>query len=231
MKKTSQFLLLAAALGLFTMPADAQVHLDYHQQVFDFGHVGIDYLFQHNYKIPNGGTTPIRLTKLEINCDCTTGEIRDSVIPPGDTGIITVMFNTKDNFGPTNKSVKVYTDNDQTPEFDLYYVSIVGRWYDGLKPAPIGLFFLKREPQSFDVISAVHDYVEVDSVRNEDTLFTVKVVKGVANKNEKLQFEITPNPNLAKGTYHGDFSAYIRLDHDKTAEPTALTTPVKIVFF
>ncbi len=217
---------------LCSIPAIAQIQLSYNEQVHNFGHVGIGFAVQHTFRIPNTGKTAVKLTKLEINCECTTGRIIDSLIAPGDTGRIVVNFDTKDYYGPTNKSFKVYTDNPESPMFELYYVSIVGQWYEGLKPVPFSLFFLPgAASKQFEIISAVHDYAEVDSIRIGDTLFTVKSIKPTANKNEKFLFEVSPNPNLGKGTFHGSFTVYIRLDRDEAAEPTILTTPVKIVRF
>lgn len=224
-------LLFTIILGS-AMPASAQVQLSYNEQVHNFGHVGIGFVVQHTYRIPNIGTTPVKLTKLEINCGCTSASIVDSVIPPGDTGRIVMTFATKDYYGPTNKSLKVYTNHPQSPVFELYYVSIVGQWDEGLKPIPISLFFLPgKATQKLEIVSAVHDYSAVDSIRIEDTLFTVKTIKAEANKNESFVFEVSPNSNLGKGTYHGNFTVYIRLDHDESAEPSILTTPVKIVRF
>ena len=116
--------------------------LTYDEQVFDFGHVGIDFKLYHTFMYVNRTDKTVSILDLDVTCDCTTVQLSDSLIQPGDTAKFNMIFETKDYLGPTNKSFRVMTDDPTSPTLEFFYLSIVGQWYNGIKPDPVSLFFL-----------------------------------------------------------------------------------------
>ncbi len=114
----------------------------YEETRYNFGHVGIDYDIFHKYHFENRTGDTIRIMKIEASCDCTTVLPSDTIIPPGDTVYFKLKFNTKDAFGPTNRSFVVSTDHPKLPTITYQYFAIVGQWFHGIRPNPVALFFL-----------------------------------------------------------------------------------------
>ena len=205
----------------------AQKIMQYNDQVFDFGHVGIEFVLFHQYKYINETSNPIHIIGMDIPCDCSNVVASDTVIYPGDTAYFRLALSTRNLYGPTNKSFKVKTDNPEAPEVQFFNLSIVGQWFNGLRPNPLSLFFLPGKAS--DIISVPnqnYSRTEITDTYPYDTTFTFRILKKSAAKGEKLQMEISPIPNLEKGTYQSNLTLEIAKD-DETA--TILTVPIKIV--
>ncbi|HOD66630.1 MAG TPA: DUF1573 domain-containing protein, partial [candidate division Zixibacteria bacterium] len=108
--------------------------LDFPTAVFDFGHIGIDYTVRFRYPVINRSPDTVRVRKVDVHCDCSAAFVADSVLAPGDSTNIHLRFNTRDFYGPQNKSLTITTDREGQSTIDLYYLSIIGQWFNGIKP-------------------------------------------------------------------------------------------------
>ncbi|KAA3637781.1 MAG: DUF1573 domain-containing protein [Calditrichaeota bacterium] len=165
---------------------------------------------------------------MDVSCDCTTVTPSDTTLKPGDTVYFDLTFETKDYFGPVNKSFTVFTDYKKRPEVQFFYLAIVGQWYNGLKPDPISLFFLPgKKKQTVKIPNKVFDEISVDYQILFNDHFTAKAVNDKAGKDEFLEFEISPSPTLPIGTNHSSLT--IGITDSDSEEKTILTIPVKLV--
>ena len=57
---------------------------------FEMGVIANDKIAYAEMKIYNRGTAPLRITKITTSCGCTTGNMRNDVIPPGETGYLEI---------------------------------------------------------------------------------------------------------------------------------------------
>jgi hypothetical protein len=202
--------------------------LDNQETAFDFGHVGIDFKLFHTYALVNWSETPIKVTGIYVPCDCSSVTALDSLINPGDTGFFRLTFSTKDYYGPTRKSFKVFTDHPEIREEEYFYQSIIGQWLDYIKPSPTSLFFLPPHRTTKVVIAnPSYDEITVTVEHQYDTTFNVTLLKDKAGRGDSLELEISPRPNLKKGTYGSNVT--LRVDKGPAEEPTILTIPIKIV--
>lgn len=66
---------------------------------------------EYTYTFRNGGNEPLIITDVQVTCGCTTprGWARDP-IPPGQSGEITVAFNSLGKFGKQNKVVTIVSN-------------------------------------------------------------------------------------------------------------------------
>jgi hypothetical protein len=77
----------------------------------DFGEIAQGDKVEHTYKFKNTGNEPLIITNVQVTCGCTTpkGWARDPV-GPGQSGELTVAFNTAGKFGKQNKVVTIVSN-------------------------------------------------------------------------------------------------------------------------
>jgi hypothetical protein len=81
------------------------------KSTFDFGDVPQGDKVEHTFKFKNTGNEPLIITNVQVTCGCTTpkGWARDP-IAPGQSGEITIAFNSLGKFGKQNKVVTVVSN-------------------------------------------------------------------------------------------------------------------------
>ncbi|MBI9092841.1 MAG: DUF1573 domain-containing protein [Desulfobacterium sp.] len=68
----------------------------------------------HDFQVINKGKQPLNLPKVTTDCSCTTAT-SDRTILPGESGIITVIFDTEGGSGETFKKVTLYSNDPANP--------------------------------------------------------------------------------------------------------------------
>ncbi len=201
--------------------------LTYEEQMHDFGHVGIDFKVYNQYLFVNRTDVDIKILDIEVSCDCSSVHTVDSLVQPGDTVFFNLTFETKDYYGPVNKSFTVFTDHPKLPELQYFYVSIIGQWFNGIKPNPISLFFLpSKKSQVISIPNSRFDSLKLLKHLRNDKTVSVTVIKDSAKKNESIKLSVSPSNTLSTGTYKTNITLVIEADDN---DETVLTIPVKIV--
>lgn len=201
--------------------------LTYDEQVFDFGHVGIDFKLFHTYKYVNETDQPVTITDIDVTCDCSEVNVPSYEIQPGDTAFFNLIFSTKDYYGPTTKSFIVHTTDPKLPTIEYFYKSIVGQWYDGLKPDPRSFFFLPGKTEAKIVLTnKFYDKIKLINYEQYDNIFTTEIVKEKADKNEVLEIIVAPSEKIGKGTLNSVLTLTVDIGKDK---PAIFSIPIKIV--
>lgn len=198
------------------------------EEMFDFGHVGIDYTVYRQFAFENRTNDTIRIRKATANCDCGRVHALESVIAPGDSARFQLRFKTKDLFGPTNRSFTVITDHPLLDTLEFFYLSVVGQWFSGLRPTPAALMFLpNKTEETVRIPNRGFETISLLKVLQFDRTFTLTATTDEADQGGELVLVITPDPNLGEGTYVTNVTLYIGTDED--SDPTILTIPIKIV--
>ncbi len=201
--------------------------LTYEEQMYDFGHVGIDFKIQHTFIFVNRADVPIKIKEIYVPCDCSMVKSVDSLVQPGDTAFFYLTFDTKDFYGPVNKSFSVFTDYPKLPELEYFYVSIVGQWFSGLKPKPISLFFLpSKKKHKIQISNNSFDKITIGSVSHARDFVTTKTITEIAGKGNVVEIDVVPEESLPSGTYLTTVTVGLITDSD---EETMFSIPVKIV--
>ena len=202
--------------------------LESSEQVFDFGHIGIGYMFFHTFHVVNNGREPVRITDLNVSCDCSRVIPSDSIIAPGDTVFFRVKFNSADFFGPTTKSFTAYFDDPDTPSIKFFFLSDIGQWLVGLKPNPISVFLLpKQKSKKVTVANTTYDHLSITVVETDESAFTLNILKSEAARGESIELEVVPREELDSGTVLSSF--VVHLTTNESDKPVTLTMPIKIV--
>jgi hypothetical protein len=201
--------------------------IEYTDLSYDFGHVALDFTVIATYTLYNTGPDPVSIDSVRVNCDCSQAFAIDSLLQPGDTTTVRLSFTTTNFFGPNNKQLTVYTSDPKHPKINLFYLSVVGQWLNGIKPDPYAVFFLPPHKRKEIVIPNVKfDRIEIALAGQVDTLYDVKVTRPRARKGESVAAEIVPRPGLRGGTYYSNLRLQI-IPSD--GDSVYLTIPVKIV--
>lgn len=205
----------------------AHAGIEYVDMSYDFGHVALDFTVIANYTLYNTGPDPVRIDSVRVNCDCSQAFARDSLLDPGDTTVVRLSFETTNFFGPNNKQLAVYTSDPKRPKITMFYLSIVGQWFNGLKPDPYSLFFLPpHKKKDVKIPNVKFDRIELALAGEIDTLFDVRVTNQKARKGEHVSAEIVPSAGLRSGTYVSNVRLKILVPD---SDPVYLTIPIKIV--
>jgi len=223
-------ILLAPLISVLSFASTVypQANLKYNE-VYDFGHIGIDFLVFHSFKIYNTGDQPVKITNVYSTCDCTSLTKTDSVIFPDDSVAFNIAFETTNYYGLTTKSIKVITDNPNIPEIEFFYNSIIGQWLSDIKPDPISLFFLPLHKSKKIVIPNLSKHnIELTKLEKSHDYFDVHILEKDASTGDKLEIEVIPKTNLKQGTYKSSLTLTIATP-GSASKKTTLTIPVKIV--
>ena len=97
------------------VPAGPTTTVEFEETTFDFGTVTDGEKVSHVYKFKNTGNEPLVITDAKGSCGCTVPSKPTEPIAPGDTGEITVEFNSKNKKGKRNQSVTI-TANTNPPQ-------------------------------------------------------------------------------------------------------------------
>lgn len=99
------------------MPA---TQIKFEETHHSFGKVRNGDKVQHVYTFKNVGTQPLLITKVDASCGCTAPSYPTAPVAPGETGEITLAFNSTNRGGFQEKTVYVHS-NAQEPRMLLSF--------------------------------------------------------------------------------------------------------------
>jgi len=74
---------------------------------FLFGEVDQGEVVNHEFHFTNTGTQPLLISKARSTCGCTVPDYPEAPIAPGEAGVISVAFDTKNKYGRQRKPVTI----------------------------------------------------------------------------------------------------------------------------
>jgi len=90
------------------------------EEVYEFGTIQSGDKVNHVFKFTNTGTAPLVIKGAKSTCGCTIPKFPKEAILPGESGEISVAFNSKGKFGKQNKPVRVTANT--VPEITTVYI-------------------------------------------------------------------------------------------------------------
>ena len=115
----------------FTVAKAQQAEFKFDKEVHDFGKIKEGTLATFDFKFVNVGDEPLIITNVTAPCGCTVPKWTKEPVKKGETGIVTVSYNSAGRPVPFNKNVTI-TSNSKTPQKVLY---IKGEVDPATKPA------------------------------------------------------------------------------------------------
>lgn len=101
-------------VGLFALSLSAQekvAKIEFEQDVIDYGEVAMGSDGVRVFKFKNTGEVPLIISRVYSSCGCTIPKKPEEPVKPGETGEISVKYDTK-RVGPIRKTITVYSNAD-----------------------------------------------------------------------------------------------------------------------
>lgn len=93
--------------------------ISFDNQTFDFGNIKQGESVEHEYKFINNGKRDLIIRKTKASCGCTAIMPSKNVIPPGESSVIKMKFNSTGKKGAQNKTITVTSNDPNNPEIKL----------------------------------------------------------------------------------------------------------------
>jgi hypothetical protein len=100
---------------------------------FDFGTVPVNTKVKHDFTLTNKGKSDLYLRKVSASCGCTVVQPSKTVIPPGESTVIMVTYNTQGRSGADKKAITVITNDPRKSKSILWIKATVEK---PLSPTP-----------------------------------------------------------------------------------------------
>ncbi|UCD16765.1 MAG: DUF1573 domain-containing protein [Candidatus Zixiibacteriota bacterium] len=111
MKIAAVIVLLTVFPGLSSL-ADPEILIE--NDTVEFGLVPQRSRFVHDFKVRSIGDDTLIIREIETFCDCLIVSLDRNILPPGDSAIIHIAFDTQNFVGHRNRHPKVHTNAANT---------------------------------------------------------------------------------------------------------------------
>lgn len=99
------------------VPEGPTTAIEFAEPSFDFGTVTEGEMVSHTFSFTNTGNEPLIISDAKGSCGCTVPSKPTAPIAPGETGEITVQFNSKNKKGARNQKVTVTANTNPAQTF------------------------------------------------------------------------------------------------------------------
>ena len=105
---------------------------------YEFGVMDDSARGSHDFLFTNEGTVPLRLSEGEKTCGCTLSKIEKTLVLPGESAKVKVVWTPKGRFGPFSEGVTITTNDPSWPQVGL---TVAGRINTAVRAVPEELVF------------------------------------------------------------------------------------------
>ena len=130
--KNVMLILFVSLLSMGVYAQDKVAKIEFKTDVIDYGTIEKGSDGVRVFEFTNTGNAPLIISKVKSTCGCTVPKKPDGPIMPGETGEISVKYDTK-RVNPIRKTITV-TSNADTPSVAL---KIKGLVVDSSKNSPL----------------------------------------------------------------------------------------------
>ena len=194
--------------------------LAFEEQVYDFGIAGPEQKIKHAFKFINTGSEPLKIIKLSPSCGCTAALSSEDEVPPGGSGEIQAILETRKYAGRQEASIVVHSNDPLRPETVL---TLKGNIRKGLAVVPQGVSFgniQKGETAAAQVriLQLSKDPLVLEKIEANDKFLTVETSKFSEENSRGINIDIMLKPDIPAGmfseviTLHTNLKKYQRID-------------------
>ncbi len=149
------------------VPADVpDIEID--APTYDFGAIPQMEAVEHSFIIKNVGGGPLEILEVEPSCTCEKVDLKEKVIPPGETTQLDLRYRGSNNSGKIRASVYLKTNDPDEPEMVVSLFGIVNGTA-GVYPGHFNLGEIGQEElvrKSFVIFRPAFDTIRVKSVKS-----------------------------------------------------------------
>ena len=150
---------------------------------YNFGTIPQGKKVQHNFVIRNSGDAALQIKEVNVSCGCTAAKPSTSLVAPGKSAEIQVVFDSTNFSGKVQKSVSLVTNAGKAPNYTL---NLDGTIVEALQVSPrqLNLGAIKSGTAKQMTITVTNR--EATSVRllSASTTSTTLQIKSVIRKGE-----------------------------------------------
>lgn len=129
---------------------------------YNFGTIAQGKKVPHNFIIRNSGDAPLQIKEVNVSCGCTAAKPSSSVVAPGKTAEIQVIFDSTSFTGKVQKSVSLVTNAGRSPN---YTFNMEGTIVEPLQVAPRQLSLGALKPGTAKQVNVTVTNREGNNVR------------------------------------------------------------------
>lgn len=89
------------------------------ETMYNYGSIQAGQKSNHDFMIANDGVKPLIIRKVKSTCGCIKASVTKSEIPPGETGIVHVEFDSFGKDGKDSRIINVFLNDPTMPEVKL----------------------------------------------------------------------------------------------------------------
>lgn len=120
------------------------------QTSFDFGDIKQGETVSHIFVLTNSGGDLLKITNVQASCGCTAAVPEKSELAPGESTNLPVKFNSTGRMGMQKKTVKIFTNDPQSPEMTL---TISGKIVTGEQSGGVPAIHFSETQHDFGKVS------------------------------------------------------------------------------
>ena len=117
-------LIVSPPLPKREVPADAP-DIEINEPIYDFGTIAQMEKVKHTFIIRNVGKKPLEILKVNSPCNCETTNLKDKLIPPGQSTMLDVQYHGSTNSGKTRIAVYLTTNDPDEPQVVVSLVGVI----------------------------------------------------------------------------------------------------------
>lgn len=106
----------AVILLLFLSLASFGQKLKFAETKHNFGYLQKGEVDSMDYKFTNDGTAPLIITEAKVECSCTKVVFPKDPVPPGGSGVVTVIYDSKSARGLQDRTVVIVSNSKKGDE-------------------------------------------------------------------------------------------------------------------
>ncbi|MCX6834746.1 MAG: DUF1573 domain-containing protein [candidate division Zixibacteria bacterium] len=157
------------------------------QEEFDFGYAPQNSKISHTFHLRNAGDDTLLINRVVPGCGCTQVPLKKSVLAPGESTELAIIFSTGQYNGPVTKKPRLET-NDAIPSRNLTFHTTVITRPDSTYPIQVRPYKLDisqfgqtvRDHMRFSISNVSDQAISINLVSSADDLMTVTFPEQVA---------------------------------------------------
>jgi len=184
-------------------PASGPI-IEFDNATYDFGRAATGEKVRHTYVVTNTGNQLLEITNVHPGCHCTTVGDWTHAVQPGQTGQISLQFDTTGLNGTVTRTIDVYSNAKNKGRETLYLKGIVWKPFD-VSP---GIAVITVPPDSTNemtmtvrIVNQMESPVVVSNPVSANRLFSA-VLKEI-KPGKEYQLAVTAKPPFSPGNSPG----------------------------
>ncbi len=189
------FLLLLAVgfIGAVKQDYEPEPPLVVSEMIWLFGMMPRDAKVTHHFALTNQHKDTVTILSIDADCECTTVPKGPVAVPPGETYLLKVGFDSKTYFGETNRDIKITTDYDSLPVMVLYISSLAGETPRTLKiTPPLTAFIPGKNEQTFTVENLSDMKTDFAVLIDHDSILVPSETEFTLKGKQSHEFTLSP---------------------------------------